>query len=50
MKDCFILPGKWRHLVFVLTDLRENLSRRFMLTIERLNCRMAILEAKRRSA
>jgi len=50
MKDLFILPKKWRHLVFVLTDLRENLSRRLMYKIERINRRIVILEAKRRSA
>lgn len=50
MKDGVILPMKWRHRVFVLTDPRENLSRRFMHTIERLNRRMAIRGAKRRSA
>ncbi len=33
MKDSFILPRKWRHLVFVLTDLRENLSRRLMRAV-----------------
>jgi hypothetical protein len=47
MKDSFILPKKWRHLIFVLTDLRENLSRRLVHKIERLNRRMVILEAKR---
>jgi hypothetical protein len=47
MKDWFILPKKWRHLVFVLSDLQENLSRRLMHKIERLNRRMVILEARR---
>jgi len=50
MKDWYILPKKWRHLVFVLSDMRKNLSRRLMHKIERLNRRMVILEAKRRPA
>jgi len=48
MKDWYILPKKWRHLVFVLKDMRQNLSRRIMHKIERLNRRLVILEAKRR--
>ncbi len=50
MKDWLILPQKWRHLVFVLSDMRENLSCRLMHKIERLNRRMVILEAGRRPA
>jgi hypothetical protein len=49
MKDWFILPKKWRHLVFVLTDLQEKISGRLRHKIERLNRRMVILEAKRGS-
>jgi hypothetical protein len=47
MKDWFILPKKWRHLVFVLKDMEGRLSVRLMHKIERLNRRMVILEAKR---
>jgi hypothetical protein len=50
MKDWLILPKKWRHLVFVLTDLQQRLSGRLMHKIERLNRRMVILEARRGSA
>jgi hypothetical protein len=50
MKDWFILPKKWRHLVYVLSDLQEDLSWRLMHKIERHNRRMVILEARRRSA
>jgi hypothetical protein len=50
MKDWFILPKRWRHLAFVLSDLQEDLSSRLMHKIERLNRRMAILEAGRGSS
>ena len=50
MKDVFLLPKKWRHLIFVLKDREERLSGRLMHKIERLNRRMVILEAHRRPA
>ena len=50
MKDWYLLPKKWRHLVFVLKDMEQRVSRRLMHKIERINRRMVILEAKRRTA
>jgi len=50
MKDWYILPKKWRHLIFVLTDREKRLSGRLAHKIERLNRRLVILEAKRRPA
>lgn len=50
MRDWLILPKKWRHLVYVLTDMERRLSGRLTHKIERLNRRLVILEAKRRTA
>jgi hypothetical protein len=50
MKDWYILPRKWKHLVYALSDLQEDLSWRLMHKIERLNRRMVILEAGRGSS
>ena len=49
MKDWYLLPKKWRHLIFVLRDIELRVSRRLMHKIERVNRRMVILEAKRRT-
>ena len=49
MKDWYLLPKKWRHLIFVLKDLETRVSGRLMHKIERVNRRMVILEAKRRA-
>ena len=50
MRDWPFLPRKWRHLVFVLSGIERRLSGRLTHKIERLNRRLVILEAKRRTA
>lgn len=47
MKITHALPRQWRHLVFVLSGLQDRLPGRLVHKIERLNRRMAVLDAQR---